>query len=100
MIKIFSLFLIFQNLINSKPSKLGNDERFDTENDVDVIYIEKISLEKIKNNMIKKQLLEDLMNEKIQNVTKIKLIEMHIEQVINYGHDLSSGGLENDFDKF
>ena len=100
MIKIFSFFLIFQNLINSKQSKLGNDERFDTENDVDVINIEKIALEKFKNNMIKKQLLQDLMKEKIQNITKIKLIEMHIEQEINYCHNLSAGGLENVFDKF
>ena len=81
-------------------SKLGNDHRFDRENDTDIINFEKIALEKIINNMIKKQTLDKLLDDKIKNVTKIQIIETHLPEVINYSHNLTAGGLENDFDIF
>ena len=95
MIKILSFFFIFQNLINSKQSNLGNDERFDKENDLDII-----ALEKIINNMIKKQTLDKLLDDKIKNFTKIQIIERQLPEVINYSYNLTAGWLENDFGIF
>jgi hypothetical protein len=105
MIKIFSFLFFFQNLINTKHSKLGNDERFDRENDTDIIIFEKITLEngaleKIINNVIKKQTLDKLLDDKINNVTKIQVIKRYIPEEINYSHNLTAGGLENDFNTF
>ncbi len=100
MIKIFNFLLLFPNIYLVYLSKLGRDERFKEDNNLDLELLKKIHV-----NLQKKELLSKLLDNNTSEVIKLKIIENEIN-ILNfisnstessYLSNIYSGGLLKDF---
>ena len=101
MIKVFPFLFIFPNMINFYISKLGRDERFENDTDMNFFVLQKINL-----NSHKKYILEKLLDNNTSDILKMNIIEndkhifSNITNAINYhiySYDLTAGDLYKDF---
>lgn len=101
MIKVFPFLFIFPNMINLYISKLGRDERFENDTNMDFFVLQKINL-----NSHKKYILEQLLDNSTSDILKMNIIEndkyifSNITNAINYhiySYDLTAGDLYKDF---
>ena len=101
MIKVFPFLFIFPNMINLYISKLGRDERFENDTDMDFFVLQKINL-----NSHKKYILEQLLDNSTSDILKMNIIEndkyifSNITNSINYhiySYDLTAGDLYKEF---
>jgi hypothetical protein len=88
-------------MINFYISKLGRDERFENDTDMNFFVLQKINL-----NSHKKYILEQLLDNNTSDILKMNIIEndkyifSNITNAINYhiySYDLTAGDLYKDF---
>jgi hypothetical protein len=98
MIKMLSFLLLFPNMINIYLSKWGRDERLQSDTDIDYELLQKIKI-----NLIRKHILETLLDDNVDDFSKMNIIEnlnSNIYSNINncYANDLKAGDLYKVFD--
>lgn len=100
MIKMFSFLLLFPNMVLIYISKLGRDDRYKEDKDLDSELISKIKI-----NLIKKHILEQLLSKTISEIDKLHIIENELTMfnssifIINsiYPPNLYSSDLYKDY---